>query len=450
MPRVALHTLGCKLNFAETSTIGRQFVSRGFDVVNLDEAVDVVVLNTCSVTERADRDARQWLRRVSRKSPNALVIVTGCYAQLEPEEIASIDGVDFVLGSKEKFEMFQYVNDLKKSGYPQVYVSDIDTDSGFGQAFSADVGSRTRAFLKIQDGCDYTCAFCTIPLARGESRSIPIDSVVDQANEIVARGYKEIVLTGVNVGDYGRKIGTNALELMKSLERVVGLERIRVSSVEPNLMTEEMVDFMVGSPVFCNHFHIPLQSGSDTVLKRMRRRYLTDDYRRIVKYIRMKDPDAGIGADVIVGFPGESEVEFEETYRFLADLPVSYFHVFTYSERPGTPAKTLDGAVEPSIRARRSRMLRILGRKKRRGFFLQFVDRVLPVLFESSKNGEEISGLTSNYIRVVAPLGASFENRIVPVQIREAGDEECNGVVVYSEEASLVGSSEDNKGLVIV
>jgi len=428
MKRVALHTLGCKLNFAETSTLGRQFLQRGFELVETDKPADVYVLNTCSVTERADREARQWIRRFLRTSPSAFVIVTGCYAQLHPEEIASIDGVDVVLGSREKFHLFDLIENFSKSNFPRVFVSDIQTaSSDFDPAFSADAGGRTRAFLKVQDGCDYTCAFCTIPLARGQSRSLPINHVVSQARLLAERGFKEIVLSGVNVGDYGRKDGLSLLQLLRALKDVDGIERIRISSIEPNLLTPQLIEYILQTDRYCNHFHIPLQSGSDSVLKKMRRRYLAENYRAVVEYIKRLDDTAGIGADVIVGFPGETDQLFEESYRFLIDLPVSYLHVFTYSERPNTPAAAFAGRVEPRVRSERSAMLRNLSAKKRHAFYERFIGATLDVLCESKNDDGRFSGFTTNYIRVRFPADAALANTIVPVTLKNIEGDECCG-----------------------
>jgi len=429
MKRVALHTLGCKLNFAETSTIGRQFVRRGFEVVEFDQPSDVYVLNTCSVTDRADTECRQIIRRALRRSPNAYVVVVGCYAQLQPEEIASIDGVDLVLGTKEKFNILDYTGDFRKHSLPQTFVSCIDDATEFSPAVSIDVGGRTRAFLKVQDGCDYTCAFCTIPRARGESRSTSFQNIVEQARHVVEQGYKEIVLTGVNVGDYGSKIGTSLLVLMRELERVDGLERIRISSIEPNLLTREMIDVVLASEKFCNHFHIPLQSGSDTILKKMRRRYLTDYYSDLIRYIKDNDPDAGIGADVIVGFPGETEALFEETYRFLVDLPVSYLHAFTYSERPDTHATELPNQVEPKVRFKRNEMVRILSQRKRHAFSSSFIGTTLPVLCESRVRNNRMSGLTRNYMRVEFSSESNVVNEVLPVRITGIERDVCIGEI---------------------
>ena len=425
MKKVALHTLGCKLNYAETATIGRQFTDRGFEVVDSDQPADVYLLNTCSVTERADRECRQIIRRALRTSPEAFIIVSGCYAQLRPEEIAAIDGVDLVLGTNEKFSVFDHADRFVKQPTPHVYVSCIDDAVDCAPAFSADTGSRTRAFLKIQDGCDFNCSFCTIPMARGASRSRPEEDVVLDAARIASQGCSEIVLTGVNVGDYGLKQGAGLLRLLRKLEEVDGIERIRISSIEPNLLTRELVDAVLGSEKCCNHFHIPLQSGSDAVLKRMRRRYTREQYLAVVEYIRGRDQDAGIGADVIVGFPGETEESFRETSSFLADAPVSYLHVFTFSERPGTPASEFEGTVEPRVRAERSEALRLLGQRKRHAFHSSFIGRRMPVLFEGRHRRRSASGLTTNYIRVEAPSPGPLANEVRDVRILRAAHDQC-------------------------
>ncbi|MBI3189110.1 MAG: tRNA (N(6)-L-threonylcarbamoyladenosine(37)-C(2))-methylthiotransferase MtaB [Ignavibacteriales bacterium] len=432
MNRVSLQTLGCKVNFAETSTIGRQFVERGFNIVDVDQPTDVFVLNTCSVTERADRECRQVIRRALRKSPNAYVVVVGCYAQLQPDEIATIDGVDLILGAKEKFNLFSFANNFQKRGIPQSFVSCIDEVEDFISSYSGDVDGRTRAFLKVQDGCDYTCAFCTIPLARGESRSQPITRLVNEARILVEKGFKEIVLTGVNVGDFGKRIGTTFFELVKSLDTVDGLERIRISSIEPNLLTPEIVEFILDSKRFCNHFHIPMQSGSDAILKRMRRRYLTQEYRSLIEFIKKIDSDAGIGADVLVGFPGETNDLFNETATFISDLPISYLHVFTYSERENTLATEFDDAVEPRIRHERNNILIIISQRKRNEFASSFVGKTLPVLFESEAQKGIATGLASNYLRVQVPTVKALENEIHEVEILSIEGEICNGAFTDS------------------
>lgn len=417
MPTVALHTLGCKLNAAETSMIGRQFIERGFEVVDFGEPADVYVVNTCSVTERADRECRQLIRRALRSSAHPFIVVTGCYAQLAPEQIASIDGVDVVLGTREKFHLFEYVTAFRKNEIPRVHVSDVATVDEFGPAFSTGIGGRTRAFLKIQDGCDYNCSFCTIPRARGASRSQNPDDTLRQAQMLVEQGYREIVLTGVNVGDYGRKSGTNLLMLLEKLTALRGLDRLRISSIEPNLLNREIIDFVASNDMMCKHFHIPLQSGSDDILRRMRRRYTSGQYRNLIHTITQHIPECGIGVDVIVGFPGETETHFDDTHRFLADLPVSYLHVFTYSERSDTPAATFGNVVEPAARSRRNHKLRVLGLMKRHEFATRWLGATVPVLLEGDVEAGLRFGFTSNYLRVAVPAGSAVENTIVPVRV---------------------------------
>ncbi len=439
MKKIAIHTLGCKLNYAESSTLGREFVDAGFTVVEPHEPADVFLLNTCSVTERADKECRQLIRRALRTSPDAFVIVTGCYAQLQPREIASIDGVDLIVGTKDKFRLSDLTNSFAKRTVPQIFVSCIDEADDFHSAYSAEVGGRTRAFLKVQDGCDYVCSFCTIPEARGKSRSAQVADILRQAETLSAQGYKEIVLTGVNVGDFGKNIGTSLIELLRALEGVEGIHRYRVSSIEPNLLTIELIDVILSSEKFCNHFHIPLQSGSDTILKKMRRRYDTSHYRNVIEYIKTSDPAAGIGVDVITGFPGETDELFEETCRFLDELPVSYLHVFTYSERQGTLAAEFPYAVDPGVRYRRNEILREMSRKKRREFYTAHVGTILPVLFESSMQDGSISGFTSNYIRVSVMGGDEFSNTIVPVRIDSVDNEICTGSIHSSNNHSHAG-----------
>ncbi|MGA9362808.1 MAG: tRNA (N(6)-L-threonylcarbamoyladenosine(37)-C(2))-methylthiotransferase MtaB [Bacteroidota bacterium] len=424
---MAFHTLGCKLNYAETAALSNQFIERGFRVVEFGEPTDVFVLNTCTVTERADRECRQLVRRALRISPASCTIVVGCYAQLQAEEIAAIEGVDFVLGSREKFNLFEYVEGFQKQSSARVVRGLIHESTDFGPAFSSGSADRTRAFLKVQDGCDYHCSFCTIPLARGASRSQSVEATLEQARELVNRGYREIVLTGVNVGDYGRKIGTDLMCLLKQLDAVEALNRVRISSIEPNLVTQEMIRFISQSEKICHHFHIPLQSGSDFILRLMRRRYLTQYYRDLVYAIREEMPDAGIGADVIVGFPGETKSHFEETHRFLVDLPLSYLHVFTYSERPNTFAAALSGDVDPATRARRSEMLRVLSGKKRRQFLEAFVGRTVSVLLEGTVERGRRIGHTSHYALVGIPEHSAQENELVDVRITGVDDLLCVG-----------------------
>ena len=430
MKKVAIHTLGCKLNFAESSTIGRQFLQNGFEVSSSDEQADIHILNTCSVSHRADRECRQLIRHIHRNSPDAYIIVVGCYTQLQPKEVASIEGVDLVLGTNEKFKIFDFTNHFQKNNYPKIFVSEIKKVDDFGIAYSGDADGRTRSFLKVQDGCDFKCTYCTIPLARGSSRSLPIDSIIHQVQMLAEKGFKEVVLSGVNVGDYGKKIDTDLLSLLRSLVKVDGIERIRVSSIEPNLLTEPLIDYISGDEKFCNHFHIPLQSGSNKILRLMSRRYSTENYRRLIEYIRLKDSSAGIGADVIVGFPGETEVEFDETYDFLIDLPVSYLHVFTYSERPLTPAAKSSGRVEPAVRHDRNERLRILDQKKRHYFYSKFIGRTLPVLYETQNEHGNVAGFTSNYIRVKIKTEEILTNKIVPTLIEKVYEDHCEGVVI--------------------
>jgi threonylcarbamoyladenosine tRNA methylthiotransferase MtaB len=435
MPTVSLYTLGCKLNFTETSALGREFTRRGFDIVEFGTPADVCLINTCSVTERAERQCRQVVRRALRTSIEPYIIVTGCYAQLRPDAIARIPGVDLVLGAREKFSLFEYAGDLEKGLYPHVAVSDVSTVGSFGSASTA-VGDRTRAYLKVQDGCDFHCSFCTIPRARGESMSQSIGASVEQARGLVAEGFKEITLTGVNVGDFGKKSQTTLLTLLQHLAAVEGLERMRVSSIEPNLLTDELISFVAEHPKACKHFHIPLQSGSDDMLRAMRRRYTTRQYAELIHTIRQRMPDCGIGVDVITGFPGESVAHFEETYRFVKSLPISYLHVFTYSERPDTPAASLPGRVEPNVRFKRSGTLRLLGGRKKKEFYGNMRGRVVDVLLENDVDGGCRLGFTDNYVRVAVPEGGTTANMLVHVEINAAGEEVCRGRILASEIAA--------------
>ncbi len=411
--------------------LGKLFVDQGFTIVDFGEHADVCIINTCSVTERADRECRQVIRRALRTSENPFIVVTGCYAQLKPEEVASIDGVDVVLGAKEKFNILDHVNfneySIEKNLSPQVFVSDIASVDNFGIGYSTSASDRTRAFLKVQDGCDYTCSFCTIPLARGASRSQSIEACLQQARTLVDQGYKEIVLTGVNVGDYGKKNDSTLLALLHKLVHVGGLERIRISSIEPNLLNDEMVDFVASERKMANHFHIPLQSGSDDVLKAMRRRYSLAHYHDLIHRIRTRIPDCGIGVDVIVGFPGESDTHFEETHRFLTELPASYLHVFTYSERPNTQALQLGKPVEPKIRFKRNQTLRMLSEKKKHAFFRAMIGRNADVLMEGDVKDGLRFGFSGNYVRVGLPSSLTEENTIVKAFICETAEDFCVG-----------------------
>ena len=438
MKRIALHTLGCKLNYAETAAIGKQFTGNGYAVVGIDDRADVVVINSCSVTSAADRECRQLVRRALRHSPNAFIAVVGCYAQLQAKQLAAIQGVDLVLGSQDKFSLFNLIENGEKKTHADILVSCIGETNEFGLASSAGFEERTRAFLKVQDGCDYSCTYCTIPLARGKSRSAVISEIVRQAREAVELGYKEIVLTGVNVGDYGKNDDTNLLALLKQLITVDGLMRMRISSIEPNLLTDTLLDFWFAEKKLCNHWHIPLQSGSDTILRLMRRRYLTEVYTNRVERIRSHVPDAGIGADVIVGFPGESDELFEDTYKYLANLPVTYFHVFSYSERPNTPASEFVQKINPYIKAERSKRLHKLSDQKRSEFYHSFIGKTIPILFESVNSDGSVSGLTEEYIRVDVKSNLHTTNEILDVTIQEASAEKCIGIIAVPHRTSAI------------
>lgn len=424
--KVALHTLGCKLNFSETSSIGRQFLDREFELVDFQQSADVYVLNTCSVTESAERECRQIIRRALRQNPEAFIIVTGCYAQLRPEEIAKIAGVDAVLGSNEKFKLFSLLDNFNKRELACISVTPTENLTEFGVAHSTDADNRTRAFLKIQDGCDYTCSFCTIPLARGASRSLDVNNVINEFKKLLDAGYKEIVLTGVNVGDYGKNIDTNLFNLLNKLVKIEGESRIRISSIEPNLLSDEIINLTAESDKFCNHFHIPLQNGSPRILKAMQRRYTAEDYFKLIHKIKERLPNAGIGVDVIVGFPGETEEDFIHTHNFLRDLPISYLHVFTYSERPDTKAISLPGSVDVQERKRRNNILRILSEKKRAKFYEEMIGTHHKVLFEHTDKDGMIQGFTSNYIRVQHEYNDELAGKIVPVFIDSITDDICN------------------------
>ncbi|MFC0342942.1 tRNA (N(6)-L-threonylcarbamoyladenosine(37)-C(2))-methylthiotransferase MtaB [Epilithonimonas hispanica] len=427
---VAFHTLGCKLNFAETSTIARTLTDAGYKKVNFDEPAKVYIINTCSVTENADKECKLHVKRAVKANPEGLVAIIGCYAQLKPEEISGIEGVDLVLGAKEKFNILSYLDDLEKSeSYAQIHSCEIDEADFFVGSYS--IGDRTRAFLKVQDGCDYKCTYCTIPLARGISRSDTIDNVVANAKEIAGRDIKEIVLTGVNIGDYGKgefgnkKHEHTFLDLISELDKVEGIERIRISSIEPNLLKDESIELVSKSRSFVPHFHIPLQSGSDELLKKMKRRYLTKLYYNRVNKIREVMPDAAIGVDVIVGFPGETEELFMETYNFLNDLPISYLHVFTYSERENTEAAEMQGAVPISERKKRNKMLRILSEKKKMEFYRTQLGKKLPVLWEHENKNGMMYGFTENYVRVSKPFDEKSVNQIEDIILDKILEEGC-------------------------
>lgn len=412
--RVAFHTLGCKLNFSETATISRDFICHGFEKVDYRDEADIYVLNTCSVTENADKEARKLIRQAKRRNPDSSVAVIGCYAQLKPNDIAAITGVDMVLGAEEKFNLLNHLDTIDLNGGTKVIQSEIDHVHKFTPSYSS--GERTRSFLKVQDGCDYTCSFCTIPLARGKSRSDSIENTMKVAKEIAQTDTRELVLTGVNIGDFGKGTSETFFDLIQQLDTLDGIDRIRISSIEPNLFRDEIIEFCASSQKFMPHFHVPLQSGSDKILGDMRRRYKRDLYKNRVEKIKSVLPDACIGVDVIVGFPGETNNDFLNTYNFLNELEISYLHVFTYSERPGTDAVEMGEVVSKEKRAERSRMLHILSDKKRRLFHDQFVNQRRPVLFENMKNGK-LLGHTDNYIQIQTDGTPDLINTIHPVKL---------------------------------
>lgn len=423
---VAFHTLGCKLNFSETSSIRRSFEDKGYGVVEFEDGADIYVLNTCSVTDFADKKCRYEVRRALKYAPDARIVVVGCYAQLKPVEIAQIPGVDLVLGAAEKFNILKYIDGLSNtSGKGMVVAGDVKEANSFIDSYS--FGDRTRSFLKVQDGCDYKCTFCTIPQARGSSRSDTIENVLINANAIVKQGVKEIVLTGVNIGDFGN--GTEVIEglkpkkealfvdLVHALDQVEGIDRIRISSIEPNLLTEEIISFVSTSNTFVPHFHIPLQSGSNKVLKAMRRRYLRELYEERIQWIHKFIPHCCIGVDVIVGFPGESDEDFLDTYHFINGLDISYLHVFTYSERANTPAAEMTDIVPMEVRRERNEKLRILSHKKKLAFTEPFLGTIRPVLVEHSSDPDVMTGFTDNYIKVTLPKDETLVNTVVNVKL---------------------------------
>jgi len=428
---VSFYTLGCKLNYSETSAIGRMFEDQGYAVNKFEDGADICVINTCSVTEFADKKCKKIVRQAQKANAQAKIIVVGCYAQLKPKEISEIPGVDLVLGAAEKFRILDFVDDLQKAediGITQV--SEVQHANSFVSAFS--FGDRTRSFLKVQDGCDYKCTFCTIPLARGKSRSDTIDNIVLKANEIVDKGVKEIVLTGVNIGDFGNgtaviegikpKKGELFIDLLRALDEVDGVDRYRISSIEPNLCTDEIISFVAQSKRVVPHFHMPLQSGSNKTLAAMQRRYKRELYQERVQHIKSLMPHCCIGVDVIVGFPGETEEDFLETYQFLLDLDISYLHVFTYSERKNTPAAEMDRTIPVHVRKQRNTMLTTLSEKKKRAFYAQFVGQKRAVLFEAHKDKSLLSGFTDNYIKVQLPYTAHKENTLGEVVLNELSE----------------------------
>lgn len=425
--KVGFYTLGCKLNFSETSTIARSFKDEGFDRVDFNDPADIYVINTCSVTENADKRFKTIVKQAQKSNPEAFVVAVGCYAQLKPQELADVNGVDLVLGATEKFKITDYLNDLSKNDLGEVHSCEIEDADFYVGSYS--IGDRTRAFLKVQDGCDYKCTYCTIPLARGISRSDTLDNVLKNAREISQQNIKEIVLTGVNIGDYGKgefgnkKHEHTFYELVQALDEVEGIERLRISSIEPNLLKNETIDFVSKSETFVPHFHIPLQSGSNDILKAMRRRYMRELYVDRVKKIKQVMPHACIGVDVIVGFPGETEEHFLETYNFLSQLDISYLHVFTYSERANTVAASLDQVVPKNIRTKRSKMLRGLSAKKRRAFYESQIGATRKVLFESENKAGYIHGFTDNYVKVKTPWNPEFVNTLHNIELTKIDDD---------------------------
>ena len=427
--KVAFYTLGCKLNFSETSTIARNFQDEGFERVDFEDVADMYVINTCSVTENADKQFKQIVRKAMKLNDKAFVAAVGCYAQLKPEELAAVDGVDLVLGATEKFKITDYINDLSKNDLSEIHSCEIEDADFYVGSYS--IGDRTRAFLKVQDGCDYKCTYCTIPLARGISRSDALENVLKNAAEISAQGIKEIVLTGVNIGDYGKgefgnkKHENTFFELVAALDEVKGIERLRISSIEPNLLKNETIEFVSKSRTFVPHFHIPLQSGSNAILAKMKRRYKREIYTERVNKIREVMPHACIGVDVIVGFPGETDEHFLETYYFLNEMDISYLHVFTYSERDNTEAALMDGVVAINVRNKRSKMLRTLSVKKRRNFYENQLNSTRTVLFESENKQGFIHGFTENYVKVKTPWNPDLVNSLHQIKLTKIDDDGC-------------------------
>ncbi len=441
MKNVAFHTLGCKLNFSETSSIARLFEEQGYNKVDFKEPADVYVINTCTVTSNADKECKQIVKSALNISPDAYIVIIGCYAQLKPEDIADIDGVDLVLGASEKFKLLNYLNDLTKKSKAEIYSCEIEEADFFVGSYS--FGDRTRVFLKVQDGCDYSCSFCTIPLARGSSRSDTIANAVKNAEDIAKQNVKEIVLTGINLGDFGHKsLKTDSpkeetfLDLVKELDKVEGIERFRISSIEPNLLKDEIIDYVAQSKRFVPHFHIPLQSGSNKVLKTMRRRYMRELYSDRVQKIKSLMPQCCIGVDVIVGFPGENDEDFLDTYNFLNELNISYLHVFTYSERDNTDAVHLKDLVPIAVRKKRNKMLRILSAKKLRNFYEKHLGETRSVLFEADNKNGFMHGFTDNYIKVKTPYNPELNNQLKQVILMELDADGSVLINSFAEEIS--------------
>ena len=436
MKKVAFYTLGCKLNFAESSSIARSLEPMGFVRSEFQDQPDLFVINTCSVTEQADKKCKKVVREAKKVNPNSTVVIIGCYAQLKPKEIAEIPGVDLVLGAAEKFNLIEHIATLSKGDAAKICSCDIETVSGFNSSFS--VNDRTRTFLKVQDGCDYSCSFCTIPKARGKSRSDSISNTMTTAKEVVKAGAREIVLTGVNIGDFGNGTDESFYDLIQALDALTGVDRIRISSIEPNLLTNKIIEFCASSNKIMPHFHIPLQSGSNKILSLMRRRYNRELYEERIHKIKDLLPNACIGADVIVGFPGETDENFLETYNYLNDLDISYLHVFTYSERPNTEAVLMDGVVAKKVRAKRSKMLRGLSVKKRRAFYESQIGNSSTVLFESENKEGYIHGFTENYVKVKTPWNPDLVNTLQQISLTKIDED---GLVRFDFISELISSS---------
>ncbi len=428
MKKIAFQTFGCKLNFSETSSIAKSFISEGYEVVNFKEEADIYVINSCTVTGNAEKKCKTAIKQANKRNPNSKIAIIGCFSQLRPDELANFEGVDIILGNKEKFHLLDYVEKIKDQQI--VDVADLKTDKEFFASYSS--GDRTRSFLKVQDGCDYFCSYCTIPFARGRSRSDTIENTVKTAKEIAQTNIKEIILTGVNVGDFGKHQNEKLIDLLKELDRIDGIERIRISSIEPDLLTHEIIEFVARSNKFLPHFHIPLQSGSNDILKTMKRKYKRELFADRVEKIKSLIPDCMIAADVIVGFPGESEELFTETYEFIRDTDINYAHVFSYSTRPGTLAAKMENKVPPHAIKERSKKLHELSERKKQKFYLDHQGKTFNVLFESENNQGFIQGFTENYIRVKYPFEKSLINQIVSVKLEQPDEQGIFDIKIIS------------------
>jgi len=437
--KAAFHTLGCKLNYSETSAVSSQFKLDGFDIVDFNSVADVYIINTCSVTENAEKECRQIVRRALRINPNAFVVVTGCYAQLRPEDISKIEGVDAILGSNEKFKILELFQNFEKRDHSCIHVTPTEQLDSFNSSFASESSGRTRAFFKIQDGCDYTCTYCTIPLARGRSRSLEVDDVLSEFTQLLENGYKEIILTGVNLGDYGQNTDENFYDVLSRMVEVDGDFRIRISSIEPNLLTDDILELVSSNEKICNHFHIPLQSGNPKILGLMQRRYSPDYYSDLILKAKDRINDLAIGVDVIVGFPGETYDDFLLTYNFIKDLPISYLHVFTYSERPDTKAIEFDGIVDVAERKKRNNMLRILSEKKKHEFYTDMINKNVKILIENDNHDGYLYGWTSNYVRVKHPYSADLINTFVQTKIEELDDNICTVSQITEPVTNIAG-----------